>query len=92
MMKSKTARSPENRTLKQNDTDASSETTGKRASNVTPQPSPGPEDIQQATPQRRPESSGFGKSIFDVMASKKVDIGKRIDALYNWDTYADLSG
>ena len=74
-----------------NDTDASSEMTGKRALNVTPQQSPGQEDIQQATNQRRPEPSGFGTSIFDVMNSKTVDIKKRIDALYNWDSYADFS-
>lgn len=41
---------------------------------------------------RASDGRGFGTSIFDVMASKKVDIGKRIDALYNWDTYTDLSG
>ena len=74
-----------------NDTDASSEMTGKRELNVTPQQSPGQEDIQQATNQRRPEPSGFGTSIFDVMNSKTVDIKKRIDALYNWDSYADFS-
>lgn len=70
---------------------ASTEASENRVDTVTPQPSPAPDATQQIHPQSRSEPMGFGTSIMDVMAAKTVDIRKRIDALYNWDSYADLS-
>ena len=73
------------------DTVSTTGQTDTHSSQITAEAQSGATRDQQTAKRHESVPSGFGTSIFAVVASKTVDIGKRIDALYNWDTYTDLS-
>jgi ATP-dependent exoDNAse (exonuclease V) beta subunit len=73
------------------DTVSTTEQADTHSSQITAEAQSGATRDQQTAKRHESVPSGFGTSIFAVVASKTVDIGKRIDALYNWDTYTDLS-
>jgi hypothetical protein len=73
------------------DTVSTTEQADTHSSQITAEAQSAATRDQQTAKRHESVPSGFGTSIFAVVASKTVDIGKRIDALYNWDTYTDLS-